>query len=228
MSDRFWSVIARTNAHLYSILAIIFLLIAVLWVLRPVDSGLIEIESRNGTAEGSGTSGPRAGSGCLSGIEALTPDPSLNPFDSEYLRKVNAQLRWAEQAAAAAKSAAEKEEPPREKPDIPDQKAGGSGGVATKPAEKIVERAPPKSAQPRLLRVTYRGMITDLDGSSRALVENLESGSSSYYHAGDRIEWAKLLGFSPKTMRISAAGEDYLLRRGIPFQIEEQKGDERE
>lgn len=225
MSDSFWSVIAKTNAYLYSILATIFLLIALLWVLRPVDSGLIEIESRNGDAERSASSGQQAGSDRLAVIEALSPDPSLNPFDSEYLRQVNAQLRWAEQAAAAKTKKAHEEGVSMASTGKP---ATDPENGTRKPADNVAEQAPRNTLQPRMLRIVYRGMITDLDGSSRALVENLESGASRYYLAGDRLEWVELVEFSPKTMRLSAAGEDYRLRRGVPFQIEESKGHERE
>lgn len=216
MTENFWSVIARTNAHLYSLLALLFLLVAVLWLLRPVDSGLIEIESGNGSQPDAATMNPLDEAVYPAEIDPVALNTSRNPFDSEYLQQVNQQLRWAEEVAAAAGSKTESEDPPTE--NTTQKKANAEAS----------SQKPPKPVPPRVLRIVYRGMISNLDGSTQALVQDLESGVGRYYPAGADIEWAKLLAFSRGAMRISAAGEEYMLRRGVPFQLEESKPNESE
>jgi hypothetical protein len=230
LKDGFWSRIAGINAQFYGAVALLFLLIAIFWALRPEYSGVIEIENPRDSELRTRQTPPDSGPSAAAGLRGISASPEASPFSSEYLRRVNAQLSWAEQAASALRAAASAEAAAPAEDDTPavaaseeqEQSAPADTAAGETPAEG--DAAPPAA---RVLGIVYRGMITNLDGESLGLVENLETGISSYYAIGAEIEWARIAAFSRETMRIEAGGEEHVLRRGLPCLLEEGPADER-
>lgn len=220
MMDKFWEKLSQANAFLVSMFALIFFLIALIWVLRSGGEGTIEIGGMDPrSADHSGEFEARP-SNVLS-LPDVALQPSRNPFSSEYIQKVNDQLAWAAEMDGI--------EPAEKDGTAQGEGKNGGGGEADpesssddneKPPNE--EESPPPPPQPRRLRLIYRGMIKHLDGSTLALIENLGSDSRRYHPMESEIEWVKIVDFSRKTLDVSDGAKTYTLQRGVPFEIVEK------
>ncbi len=112
-----------------------------------------------------------------------------DPFTSPYL-----DARLAEQAAARtaekARSAA-KAQPEQ----INAEKASPAASQ-----HQPTPVAPPSLVPPRTITLVYRGMLTHIDGSSVAIIEQLENGKTSMMNPGDTLK-----GFSMAQVDRAAA-----------------------
>lgn len=121
-----------------------------------------------------------------------------DPFTSPYL-----EARLAEEAAARAAEKARKADEAKvsaaKKAQQEQIKAKMPSPAATQHPPKP-KPEPPSLPPPRTITLVYRGMLTQIDGSNVAIVEQLENGKTTMMKPGDTLE-----GFSMAQLDRAAA-----------------------
>lgn len=223
MIEIFWKKVSNANAFLFSLLGMVFLLAAIIWFLRPGSGSAIRMDADLDADEvesyGQVPVGPRPA--LTDELAALNPDK--NPFTSDYLDRVNAQLAWARSVGRdGGEDFGGVADDPAEDKQAGDPTAG-TGAEDPERAEGGGAMAVPAPKPPRSMRLVYRGMLMNLDGTRLALVENVDAGFGQYYPPESAIDWVDIVQFSRDALMISSAGTTNILRRGVEFKVEERE-----
>jgi hypothetical protein len=216
MSSKFWTVVSAVNAPLFTMLALVLLLVALVWrISLPYPETLKSGESKPGAD---------AKESSIDKNSHELPEPKntafeleRNPFSSKYLERAIAEKK-------AARLAAEQARKEPVKPDVVQvdvQQETPKTAVPDKSLE-IIKVAEP--ALPAVMEFVYKGMMTSLDGTSLALVENCVDKICSYHKVGTVFDGVKIEYFDRKSLSVSIDGEVCTLKRGVVTELRKAGG----
>jgi hypothetical protein len=164
--------IYRINVRFVAAICLLCALAAVGWVTWRLSSRHPRISVNQSTA----LTSPLPAGEWRQNADPEAAWSAADPFSSPYL-----DARLAEQAAARAAENARKAEAAK-------ARAAAKAQPKQINAKSPSPAAPPPSpAAPRTITLVYRGMLTHIDGSSVAIVEQLENGKTTMMKPGDTL-----------------------------------------
>jgi hypothetical protein len=166
--------IYRINVRFVAAICLLCALAAVGWVSWRLSSRQPRITVNQSTA----LSAPLPAGEWRQSADPEAAWSEADPFTAPYL-----DYRLAEQAAARAA-----------------EKARSAAKAQHQPKPEAKPAAAPSLVPPGTITLVYRGMLTQIDGSSVAIIEQLENGKTSMMKPGDTLE-----GFSMAQLDRAAA-----------------------